>query len=115
MTETKPILQEFVIWLEAAYGQPAQATASDFCVEPPSESLAMAQVALEAAITSQGAVLLATSGSMKSLLAALVLSRAGINLEHVFQGDLSDEQFGALADALRAVRTSKLMVETPEG
>lgn len=113
MTETKPILREFVSWLETAYGQAEGSTTNEFGVEPPSESLAMAQVALEATITSERAVLLATSGSMKSLLAALVLRRAGINLEHVFQGDLSDEQFGALADALRAVRMSKLMIETP--
>ena len=71
----------------------------------------MAEVALEAAITSQRAVFLTTSGSIKSLLAGLVLHRAGINLEHVFRGDLSDEQFGALADALRAVKMSKLMIE----
>jgi hypothetical protein len=79
MTETKPILRQFVSWLEAAYGQPAQATAAEFGVEPPPESLAMAEVALEAALGSQRPVFLATSASIKSLLAALVLRRAGVN------------------------------------
>jgi len=114
MTETKPILREFVSWLETAYGQAEGSTTNEFGVEPPPEPLAMAEVALEAAITSQRAVLLATSGSMKSLLAALVLRRAGVKLEQVCQGNLSDEQFGALADALRVVRMSKLMIETPD-
>lgn len=111
MTETKPILQEFVSWLEAAYGHPARATASEFGVEPPGESLAMAEVALEAAVSSQQPVLLASSWSVKSLVAALVLRRAGVKLEQVFRGNLSDEQFGALADALRTVKVSKLMIE----
>jgi len=71
----------------------------------------MAEVALEAAVSSQKPVLLATSGSMKPLLAALVLRCAGITLEQVFEGNLSDQQFGALADALRAVKMSKLMIE----
>lgn len=113
MTETKPILQEFVSWLEAAYGQPAQATAAEFGVEPPPESLAMAEVALEAAIASQRPVLLVTSAPIKSLLAALVLRHAGVNLEQVFQGNFTDEQFVALADALMAVKLSMPMIETP--
>jgi hypothetical protein len=113
MTETKPILREFVSWLEDANGHPARATASEFGVEPPGESLAMAEVALEAATNSQRPVFLATSASIKSLLAALVLRRAGVKLEQVCQGNLSDEQFGAIADALRAVKMSKLMIETP--
>ena len=113
MTETKPILREFVRWLEAAYGHPERAAASEFGVEPSPESLAMAEVALEAAISSQRPVLLATSGSIKSVLAGAVLRRAGIKLEQVFQGDLSDMQFVALADGLRAVRASSLLIELP--
>lgn len=113
MTETKPILREFVSWLETAYGQAERATASEFGVEAPPESLVMAEVALEAALDSQRPVFLATSASIKSLLAALVLRRAGVKLEQVFRGNLSDEQFGALADALRTVKMSKLMIETP--
>ncbi|MHC1770085.1 MAG: hypothetical protein AB9869_38355 [Verrucomicrobiia bacterium] len=115
MTETKPILREFVSWLETAYGQAEGSTTNEFGVESPQESLAMAEVALDAAMNSQRPVLLATSGSIKSVLAGLVLRRAGVNVEQVFQGNLSDEQFGALADALRAVRTSRLMIETPDG
>jgi hypothetical protein len=34
-------------------------------------------------------------------------------VEQVFQGNLSDEQFDALADALRTVRMSKVMIEIP--
>ena len=113
MTETKPILQEFVSWLEATYGHPERGADSEFGVEPPPEPLAMAEVALEAAISSQGPVLLATSWSIKSFLSGLVLRRASIRLGQVFQGNLSDEQFGALADALRTVRASSLMIETP--
>ena len=113
MTETKPILREFVSWLETAYGQAERATASEFDVEAPPESLVMAEVALEAALGSQRPVLLATSGSIKSVLAGAVLRRAGIKLEQVFQGDLSDKQFVALADGLRAVTASSLLIELP--
>lgn len=112
MTETKPILREFVNWLEAAYGQPELAAGSAFGIEPPPESLAMAEVALGAAISSQLPVLLATSGSNESVLAGLVLNRAGIKHAQVFQGKLSDEQFRALADSLRAMRMSKLLIES---
>lgn len=115
MTETKPILREFVSWLETAYGQAEGSTTTEFGVEPPPETLAMAEVALKAALGSQRPVLLATSWSMKSLLAALVLRRAGVRLEQVCQGNLSDEQFGALADALRTVKMSKLMIDAPDG
>jgi hypothetical protein len=75
----------------------------------------MAEVALAAAISSQLPVLLATSGSIGSVLGGLVLRRAGIRLEQVFQGDLSDKQFVALADALRTVKSSRLLIETPDG
>ncbi len=113
MTETKPILREFVSWLETAYGQAEGSTTSEFGVEPPPESLAIAEVALEAAIRSQLPVILATSGPVKAVIAGVVLRRAGVNLEQVFQGHLTDEQFVALADALMAVKMSKLMIETP--
>jgi hypothetical protein len=112
MTETKPILRQFVGWLEHAYGHPERAAGSAFGVEPAPESLAMAEVALGAAISGQLPVLLATSGAIESVLAGLVLRRAGLSLEEVFEGNLSDEQLVALADALRAVRMSRLMVET---
>lgn len=111
MTETKPILQQFVAWLENAYGQAEGSNTTEFGVEPPPEPLAMAEVALDAAMNSQRPVLLATSGSIKSVLAGLVLRRAGVKLEQIVQGNLSDEQFEALADALRAVKMSKLMIE----
>lgn len=111
MTETKPILRQFVGWLEHAYGHPERAADCEFGVEPPPESLAIAEVALEAAIRSQLPVILATSGPVKAVIAGVVLRRAGVRLEQVFQGDLTDEQFVALADALMAVKMSKLMVE----
>jgi len=46
------------------------------------------------------------------LAAEAVLRRAGIKLEQVLQGNFSDEQFAALADALRTVKMSKLVTET---
>ncbi|MDH7503202.1 MAG: hypothetical protein QHJ82_10910 [Verrucomicrobiota bacterium] len=115
MTETKPILREFVSWLETAYGQAEGSTTTEFGVEPAPETLAMAEIALEAAITSQLPVLLATSGSIRAVVAGLVLNRAGIKHAQVFQGKLSDEQFRALADALRTVKMSKLIIEMPNG
>lgn len=113
MTGTKPILREFVNWLENVYGHPERAADSEFGLEPPPEPLAMAEVALEAAIGRQLPVLLATSGSVKAVIAGVVLRRAGVRLEQVFEGNLSDDHFRALADALQTVSMSKLMIEAP--
>jgi hypothetical protein len=113
MTIIKPFLQEFVAWLETAYGNAERGTASEFAVELPPESLTLAEVALEAAVSGERPVLLASTVPMKSIIAALVLRRAGVKLEHVLQGNLGDDQFVALADALRVVKTSNLLIESP--
>jgi len=75
----------------------------------------MAEVALEAAVNGDRPVLLATSWPMKSVIAALVFNRAGVRLEQVFQGTLTDDQFERLANTLTDVKKSKLLIESPDG
>lgn len=109
----KPILEEFLEWLERSLGHGQPGVASEFAVEAPPEALAVAQVAVDAAVNSGQPVLLGSSVPVKVVIAALLLRRAGITLEEVFQGRLSGGQFMALADALRALRRSRLMIEMP--
>ena len=113
MTATKPILQEFVAWLETAYGNAERGAASEFGMELPPDSLGVAQIALEVALDGDRPVLLGSSLPMRSIVAALLLSRAGIRLDDIYRGCLSDAQFTALADTLRAVKMSKIMIESP--
>lgn len=69
---------------------------------------------MDAAVNGGQPVLLGSSVPVKAVIAALVLRRAGVTLEEVFDGRMSDRQFTALADALRALRKSKLMIEMPD-
>jgi hypothetical protein len=113
MTATRRILPEFVSWLETAYGDAERGAGSEFAVEPPPETMAIAEVALEAALKAERPVLLASSVSLKSIVGALIFRRARVRLEQVFAGDLTDDQFGALVDALRTLKNSSLVVESP--
>ena len=114
MTETKPILRQLVGWMEVAYGHPERGAASEFAHHPPPGELALAGVALEAAVKGDRPVLLATSWPIKSVIAALVFNRAGVRLEQVFQGTLTDDQFERLANVFLEVKKSKLVVESPD-
>ncbi len=113
MTTVKPILQEFVGWLETAYGNAERGAASAFAHQPLPGELAMAEVALGAAVDGDRPVLLATSSPMECVIAGLVLKRAGVSLDAIFGGGLTDEQFQRLADTLMEVKTSKLLIESP--
>ena len=69
------LLFEFVQWLESSYGHPQNVKLSDFAIEPPPETLAMAEMALEVAINSNFTVTLETQVSIKSIISFLVLRR----------------------------------------
>jgi hypothetical protein len=113
MTETRPILREFVAWMEGAFGNAERGAASEFGVELPPDSLGVAQIALEAALDGDRPVLLGSSLPMRSIIGPLILRRAGVTLDDIYRGCLSDAQFTALADTLRAVKMSKLLIESP--
>ncbi len=115
MTETKPILREFVGWLETAYGNAERGAASEFAHQRLPGELAMAEVALEAAVNGDRPVLLATSWPIKSIIAALVFRRAGVSLQEISEGTLTDDKFERLANALMEVKRSKLLIESPDG
>jgi hypothetical protein len=115
MTETKPILREFVAWLETAFGNAERGAASEFGVELPPDSLGVAEIALAVALNGDRPVLLGSSLPMRSIVAALVLRGAGIKLEQVFQGTLTDDQFERLANVLMEVKKSKLLIESSDG
>jgi rhodanese-related sulfurtransferase len=101
--------------MEGAYGSAERGAASDFGMELPPDSLGVAQIALAIALDGDRPVLLGSSLPMRSIIAALLLSRAGIRLDDIYRGCLSDAQFVALADTLRAVKMSKLLIESPDG
>jgi hypothetical protein len=109
----KSVLREFVFWLEASYGNQKLGDASEFAVEPSAGTMALPECALELALSSKRPVLLSTTVPMKPLLAALVLKRAGIKLEQVFQGKIDEDQFEALIDAVGTVIKSSLVIELP--
>ena len=108
----KKILQEFVTWLESAYGNAEWSAASEFAKDLPLEALAMAEVVMEAALKLKRPVLFATNAPVKSVIGALVMRRAGVKLEHVYQGNFTDEQFQSLTDNIVAVKTSILLIES---
>jgi hypothetical protein len=110
----KPVLEGFLEWMERSFGQGQRGAASEFAVEPPPGALAVAQVAVDAAVNGGRPVLLGTSVPVRAVIAALVLGRAGLTREEVFQGSMNDRQFAALADALRALKGSKLLIEMPD-
>ena len=117
-TTTSPVkclLQEFLEWLETAYGNAEHGAASEFAHQPLPGELAMAEVALVAAVDGDRPVLLATSSPMECVIAGLVLKRAGVSLDAIFEGGLTDEQFQRLADSLMEVKMSKLLIESPDG
>ena len=80
-------------------------------MEPSPATMALPECALELALASKRPVLLSTTVPVKSVLAALVLKRAGIRMEQVFQGEMTEEQFEALIDAVGTVIASSLVVE----
>ena len=53
----------------------------------------------------------ADSSREMRLLAALVFKRAGIKMEQIIQGEITEDQFEALIDAVGTVIASSLVVE----
>ena len=111
---TKTILCEFVEWLEESQMCPSQGRKSEFAAQPSPEMLALPQCAFDYALSTNRPALLSTgAGSLKPVIAALILKRSGIELEQVFQSGFTDDQFEALIDIVGAVKNSKLMIEIP--
>ncbi len=113
MTAIRPILRAFVTWMESSYGTPSQGATSEFAVEPSDEIMTMAELALASAVTGQRPVLFSADVPERSIIAALVLRRAGVTRAQLYQGSFSDEQFEELTDAVRTVKLSKLIVGLP--
>ena len=112
MTETKPILREFVDWFEAAYLDAEVGAASEFAIKPTQGSMALAEMALDAALHSQEPVMFGSAVPVRSIIRALLLRRAGITLGQLYQRSFSEEQFEALIATVIAVRDSQLLVES---
>ena len=109
----KKILREFVNWLESAYGDAEWGAASEFAKDPPPEALAMAEIAMEASLKLKRPILFATDAPMRSVIGALVMRRAGVKLEQVYQGEFSDAQFEALTENIVVVKMAILLVKSP--
>ena len=109
------LLFEFVRWLESSYGNPQNGKLSDFAIEPPPEIVAMVEMAFEVAINSNTPVVLTTVIPIKSIIASLVLRRAGITTEQIYEGNFKDQQFAALTSTLTKLRKSNLVIISPDG
>ena len=115
MVQMSLLLVEFVRWLESSYGNPQNGKLSDFAIEPPPETLAMAEMAFEVAINSNSTVSLATQVSLKSIVSFLILHRAGITIDQIYEGNFTDDQFDALTYTLTTLRKSNLVIISPDG
>ena len=115
MVQMSLLLFEFVRWLESSYGHPQNGKLSDFAIEPPPETLAMAEMAFEVAINSNSTVSLATQVSLKSIVSFLILHRAGITIDQIYEGNFTDDQFDALTYTLTTLRKSNLVIISPDG
>ena len=109
------LLFEFVRWLESSYGHSQNGKLSDFAIEPPPETLAMAEMAFEAGLNCDQPVVLTTVIPIKSIIASLVLRRAGITTEQIYEGNFTDQQFAALTSTLTKLRKSNLVIISPDG
>jgi len=110
MIQMSLLLFEFVQWIESSYGHLQSGKLSDFAIEPPPETLVMAELAFEAGLNSEHPVVLSTDFPVRSIISSPVLTRAGVKLEDIFLGRLTDEQFESLAEILMKVKRSKLLI-----
>jgi len=115
MVQMSLLLFEFVQWVESSYGHPQNRKSSDFAIEPPQGTLAMAEMAFEAGLNSNTPVILTIGIPLKSIIASLVLRRAGIKIEQIYKGNFTDEQFDALTSTLTKLRKSNLVIISPDG
>ena len=103
-------LRGLVDWLEGAHLR-GRATDSDFEQSVPPHVLAWTERALDLALSSQCPVVLYTrSVSAHALVSALVFSRAGIQLEDVYNQRLTDAEFDRLATTLAQINRSGLRI-----
>lgn len=111
MNAIKPLLVEFVDWLESTCCNRNNSTASEFALEPPAEALNMAEIAMEAAISSGQPVWFSTHAPIRSIVGALVRRRARITLDDLFQDRLTDQQFDSLEYVLRSMKNVRLLID----
>jgi hypothetical protein len=107
MSAIRPLLREFVDWLESCYvrrgpcGSPFEAQ-----VEP--ALVAKTGIALDRALVCQKPVeLFTTTINPKPLIAALILQRSGVDLESVFRDELEDRAFPRLIGCLVQIAKSQ--------
>ena len=60
-------------------------------------------------------VYLATTWPVKSVIATLVLQRAGVSRAQIFQGSFTEEQFESLTVVVKTLKESKLVIESSVG
>jgi hypothetical protein len=107
MTAMKPLLQEFIDWLETCYRQRAPC-GSPFEAQVEPALAAKAGIALDWAMASHEAVeLFTTTIDPRPLLAALILHKSGVDLESVFRGELEDRTFPWLTGCLVQIAKSQ--------
>jgi hypothetical protein len=103
----KPLLLEFVNWLESCYRRPGPC-GSPFEAQLEPALVAKAEIALAWALASQKPVeLFTTTIDPKPLLASLILQRTQVDLESVFSGELEDSAFPRLTGCLMQIAKSQ--------
>ena len=104
----KPLLKEFVVWMENVYR--CGPCGSAFEQKVPADMMSKAETALELALSGTATVVMSTgTASPRPVIANLIFRRTGISMENVFRGDLDDAAFDTLADFLRRVKTARLV------
>jgi hypothetical protein len=92
----KPLLSEFIVWVEACHFRRSR-YGSSFEAQAEPALVAKAEVALNWALYSRNAVeLYTTTLEPKPLLASLILQRARVGFEAVVRGELEDSAFPRL-------------------
>lgn len=103
----KPLLSDFVGWLESCYHRCAP-SGSPFEAQVEPALVAKAGIALDWALASRKPVeLYTTTIDPRPLLAAVTLQRSQVNIERVFRGKLEDRDFPRLTGCLGRIAKSQ--------
>ena len=97
--------------MESSYGNPDNGKQSEFTNKAPEEVIAMAEIAVEAGLNSEMPLVFSADFPFRSIIGTLVLDRAGVKKEEIFQGKLTDDQVDNLAKVLSKIAESKLMIQ----
>ena len=106
----KPLLREFLTWLEGvSMGVCQPGSPFDLPLDP--RIVAKAQEAVDLAQASGSEVTLFTNGiPVQAIIAQLVFLRAGFGADRIVQGELTQAEGDGLLEAVQTLATCKLVL-----